>query len=75
MYYDKFINGLGFWLQKERNRRPIVIKNWEHLIRDMLYEGRIEIWHTVKPCEVSKAECFYTNSTPKLRKLMRRVQC
>lgn len=69
MFYDKFINGLGFWLQREHC--CIMIKDWEHLIRDMVYEGRLEIWHKVKPCELSKAQCLYTNSTPKLRKMMR----
>jgi len=71
MYYDKFMKGCGFWMARRLNTRPVSIFNWGHLITDMVYQGRLEIWRKLPPREIPNAEALFTNSTPKLREMMR----
>jgi hypothetical protein len=66
--YEKFLKGCGFWMRRWKN--VITIYPWEHLMAEMVYGNRIEIWRTVKGGEI-RSESLCTNSTPKLRKLMR----
>ncbi len=71
MIYNRFISGLGFWMQCHRNSKTIWIRNWGHLIAEMIYDNRLEIWYKLSAGEVPRAESLATNSTPKLRKMMR----
>ena len=71
MEYDKFMKGCGFWMRRSPNTRSISIFNWGHLISYMVYDSRIEIWRNLPTREIPNAEALFTNSTPKLRKMMR----
>ena len=70
MKYDEYMKGGGFWLERPRNTKVIVVSNWEAMIGDMIYTGALTIWRMVKSAELN-ANKLYTNSTPKLRKMMR----
>ena len=71
MEYDRFMKGCGFWMRRRPQSKTVCIFNWGHLIAEMIYDRRIEIWHKQEPREIKGAESLYTNSTPKLRKMMR----
>lgn len=70
-YYKMLIQGHGFVLSHQRHSNAIVVKNWEYLISDMLYDKRISIWKRMESKDIDKAGCLHTNITPKLRELSR----
>lgn len=61
-------------MQRRQNSKPIWIRNWEHLIAELVYDKRITIWKQLSAPDILGAESLLTNSTPKLRKMMRRKE-
>ena len=70
--WQKFIaNERGFWLQQFKN--TVVLCGWDCILGEMIAEDRIIIMRPTKPQELIRYK-YATNSTPGLRKLMRRSQ-
>lgn len=69
--YDKFIRGCGFEMRRHKHPNySLYIGNWEHIISDMVYDGKLTIWKRLEAPEILNAKALFTNLTPKLRKMM-----
>ncbi len=71
MTYDEFINSPIFSMTLFP-KRSVHIRKMNNLMADMIWQKRIEIWHKLDT-NLQDNGSLMTNSTPKLRKMMRRV--